>query len=278
MYQNLIEIDRRPAPFEKYTAYDLWADEHRSKMMLAYHLDAEGDTASRNHTFIEQSAEWIFSHFNLNENTRVADFGCGPGLYCQRLAAKGAPDTGIDFSSRSIAYAINEAERLGLQIKYVNQNYLEFETNNRFHLIMMIKCDFCALSPSQRKSILKKFRKLLEPSGRLLIDVYSLAAFNNRKEETRFGQNLDNGFWSANDYFCFMKTYKYEKGKVILEKYTIIEHNHETEIYNWLQCFSETSIRRELEEEGFRIEELFANVAGAKFEPHNEEFAITAKI
>lgn len=278
MYQKISEIKRRPALFERYTAYDLWADEHRSKKMLDYHMEVEGDTASRNHAFIDRSADWIFSHFNLNENTRVADFGCGPGFYCRRLAEKGAPVTGIDFSSRSIEYAINEAERLGLQIKYVNRNYLEFETNERFHLIMMIMCDYCALSPVQRKSILKKFRKLLEPSGSVFLDVYSLAAFNKRNEETRFGRNLENGFWSANDYYCFINTYKYEIEKVTLDKYTIIEHNHEGEIFNWLQYFSETSIRRELEEEGFRIEELFANAVGAKFEPQNEEFAITAKI
>ena len=36
--------------------------------------------------FIEQSVEWIVSHFGVNENTAIADFGCGPGLYTTKLA------------------------------------------------------------------------------------------------------------------------------------------------------------------------------------------------
>ena len=35
----------------------------------------------------------------------IADFGCGPGLYAQRLARAGLNVTGIDFSANSLQYA-----------------------------------------------------------------------------------------------------------------------------------------------------------------------------
>ena len=72
--------------------------------------------------------------------------------------------TGIDFSKRSIEYAKEVAVRDQLNISYVNQNYLEFETEDQFDLVLMIMCDFCALSPTQRKKILRKFHRILTVS------------------------------------------------------------------------------------------------------------------
>jgi len=70
----------------------------------------------------------LTSHFEVDNNTEIADFGCGPGLYANR-----------------------EAAEKGLNVHYVLKDYLDFETTNRFDLITMIMCDFCALSPEQRK-------------------------------------------------------------------------------------------------------------------------------
>jgi len=38
MFEELERINARPKPFEFYTASDLWADEHTSEKMLAFHL------------------------------------------------------------------------------------------------------------------------------------------------------------------------------------------------------------------------------------------------
>jgi hypothetical protein len=38
MLKKLKEINSRPAPFQFYTADELWANEHTSKQMLEYHL------------------------------------------------------------------------------------------------------------------------------------------------------------------------------------------------------------------------------------------------
>ncbi|MFC1557070.1 class I SAM-dependent methyltransferase [candidate division KSB1 bacterium] len=117
--------------------------------MLEYHLNESIDVSSRNKNFIEKSVEWIVSYFGVNDTTKIADFRCGPGLYAYRLAEKGAQVTGIDFSENSLEYAKNFAAERELNINYVLSNYLEYETDNRFDLIIMIMCDFSALSPEQ---------------------------------------------------------------------------------------------------------------------------------
>ena len=130
MFEELKKINTRPKPFEFYTASDLWTDEYISEQMLSFHLNEEVDLSSRNTKFIDRSVEWIVDHFNLGVKTKIADFGCGPGLYTTRLARSKANVVGIDFSKRSIQYAEDTASREGLPIQYVNQNYFEFEQKN----------------------------------------------------------------------------------------------------------------------------------------------------
>jgi len=277
MFEALESINERPRPFEHYTIEDLWNDEHTSKQMLKYHLNPEVDLSSRKAAFIDRSVEWIVSRFSIGPGTHIADFGCGPGLYASRLAGKSADVTGIDISERSIRYAQNSANKAGLDIHYANQNYLTYETDRRFDLIIMIMCDFCALSPVQRKVLLTKFSGMLKSGGSVLLDVYSLVAFENRDEQAIYEVDLLDGFWSANTYYGFLNTFKYNEEKVVLDKYTIVEPARTRTVYNWLQYFSTDSLQREFSANGLQIDALYSNVAGNTFDPESTEFAVVAK-
>ena len=270
-------VNERPKLYEFYTAKELWDDEYTSKRMLAYHLNGEIDISSRKKEFIDKSVEWIVSTFNVEENTSIADFGCGPGLYTYRLAKSSAKVTGIDFSKRSINYAKGFAEKENLSIDYVNEDYLEYETSERFDVILMIMCDYCALSTFQRKTVLNKFHTLLKPNGHILLDVYSLNAYEEKEEQSICETNLMNGFWAEGDYEGHLNTFKYEKEKVSLDKYTIIEPTRERTIYNWLKYFSPEELKEELVKVGFEVKNLYSDVAGTHFDLKGTEFAVVAK-
>lgn len=276
MFEELERINERPEPFQFYTASDLWTDEHTSKQMLSFHLNEAIDVSSRNAEFINRSVKWIATEFNIDKETKIADFGCGPGLYAERLARHGANVTGIDFSGRSIEYAKDVAAREQLNISYVNQNYLEFETDERFDLVLMIMCDFCALSPTQRKGLLSKFHKILKPSGSVFLDVYSLSAFEQREEAATYEVNQLNGFWSPNKYYGFQNTFKYDEDKVVLDKYTIIEFEHTRQVYNWLQYFAPEDLEGEFKEASFSVKEFYSDVAGSPYDRKSSEFAVIA--
>jgi len=277
VFDKLEDINTRPAPFQFYTAEVLWTDEHTSKKMLEFHLNESVDLSSRNTAFIKRSTAWIVSRFNVKGNSQIADFGCGPGLYSIRLAKEKANVTAIDFSANSIRYAKNMADREGLKVDYHHQNYLEFETEKQFDLIIMIFCDYCALSPTQRKTILDKFYRFLKPGGSVLLDVHSLITFNAITAKAIYERNLMNRFWSPNDYFGFLNTYKYEAEKVTLDKYTIIEENRTRVFYNWLQHFSRESLKKEFEGGGFTVEDFYSDVCGTLFSENSQDMAIVAQ-
>jgi cyclopropane fatty-acyl-phospholipid synthase-like methyltransferase len=276
MFQELEKINQRPAPFEFYTAGDLWTDEHTSKQMLRHHLDESSDVASRRGMFIERSAEWIASRFRVSSDTNICDFGCGPGLYTMRLARHGAQVTGIDFSPRSIRYAEQRAAKEGLSVRYVHQNYLDFETDERYDLITMITCDFCALSPAQRRRMLDKWQRFLKPGGHVLLDAYLPAAFEGREETARYALYPDGGFWSPNLYYEFVNSYTYEQEQVTLEKFTLVEADRVRTVYNWLAYFQPDQLKGDFGACGLEVAELYADVAGSPFDPGAREFAVVA--
>jgi 2-polyprenyl-3-methyl-5-hydroxy-6-metoxy-1,4-benzoquinol methylase len=277
IYARLQEINRRPDPFEHYTADELWTDEHTSSRMLDHHLDPWSDVSSRNAAFIERSAAWIVRRFGLGPGRCVADFGCGPGLYTICFAAAGAVATGVDFSERSLEYAREQARKSGLSIDYLRANYLELKSEKRFDLITLIMCDFCALSPGQRGRLLDTFVAHLEPGGAVLLDVYSLRSFDAREEQAMYAHNLLDGFWAPGPYFGFLNTFKYEAEKVVLDKYTLFEEHRTRTVYNWLQYFSVETLRAELESGGFVVEEVLGDVAGAAADPEAHELAVVAR-
>ena len=282
MFATLEQINSRPRPFEFYTAEELWTNEHTAKQMLQYHLDDSTDAASRRFEFIDNSVEWISAYFSVDETTRIADFGCGPGLYASRLAGRGALVTAIDFSKNSLRYAMDYAEAQSLKIDYIHENYLNFQSDKRFDLIMMIFCDFCVLSPGQRSLLLKKFASYLAPGGSVLLDCCSLHGFSRKKECAVYEKNLLDGFWSADEYYGFLNTFRYEDEKVSLDKYTIFEKDTSplskpSTVYNWLQYYSLDTLAGEFEESGFFIAESFGDVTGGAYRDDGDEFAVVAR-
>lgn len=277
LFSDLQTIFSRPKPFEFCSTADLWTDEYTSARMLECHLDENIDLSSRKLAFIERSVEWLVSHFKIGEGTSVIDFGCGPGLYASRLAQRGAQVTGIDFSSRSISYAREIAKELGLEIDYIHQDYLEFNTEKLFDLVLMIFCDLCALSPAQRGVMLEKYRSILKPGGRVVLDVTSLVAFDQLVEGSSCEQVLEKGFWSAKPHYCFQNSFKYDAEKVFLDKYTIVESGRTRTIYNWLQYYLVDSLTAEFREHGLEILEVYDDVAGSPFSGKAKEFAVVSR-
>lgn len=275
MFEELEEIHKRPDPFSVYTAEALWADEHRSRQMLKYHLNGAIDLSSRSTQFLDRSSAWIKNRFDLGPEKSVCDFGCGPGLYTSRFAQSGAQVTGVDFSFNSIEYAREEARRAGHKINYVHRGYLDYNSDNRFDLVTMIMCDYCALSPAQRQQLLTTWRACLNDDGAILFDVYSMAAYADRVEASVIEKNQLDHFWHAEEYYAFVGTFKYDSDAVVLDKYSIYpEHSRAETVYNWLQYFSPERLAEELAKAGFQIAQLCGNVAGGEYDEQSYEFAV----
>jgi SAM-dependent methyltransferase len=277
VFRELECINERPPVFSQLTTADLWTDSHISEGMLRFHLDGSVDVSSHKTEFIEASASWIRETFQLKDGSRVLDLGCGPGLYAHRLARAGGDVTGVDFSSRSISYAREAAARDGLQVTYINEDYLTWEPDGRFDLVMMIMRDFCAIGPDRRRVLLEKIERLLEPEGAFLFDLDSLVALEGRTESTWYAPVPEGGFWSPNPHFEFLASFVYPEESVSLNKHVIVEAERTRTLYDWVQHFSPESLASELAGSGLEIASVLADVAGRPFDSQSPEFAVIVR-
>lgn len=257
MYEQLDRLHQKPQPFSVSTIETLWTDPHLAQQMLAYHLDETTPLASRPPVQIDKTVDWIDARAQLAGKS-VCDLGCGPGLYAERFAKRGAHVTGVDFSANSIAHAQKSATDAGLDITYRVANYLADDLPANQDLVTLIYCDLCPLAPEQRRVLLKRVHDMLKPDGAFIFDVLTLPAFEARNEEVLFAHKAWNGFWSANDYFTFQHTFTYDRERVTLDQYTIVEPERTWQVYNWLQYFDADTITAELDNHGFEVVELTA--------------------
>ena len=207
----------------------------------------------------------------------ILEVGCGEGTFAGNLKAvraeAGSPVEvwGVEMAEAAAAMAANHLDRV-LQGD-VGSVLADLPAGHFDCLVLNVVIEHVP-DPG---GMLRSLRPLLKPGGCVLLDVYSLNTFNQKEESATYELNQLSGFWSPKDYFCFVNTFKYEKEKVILDKYTIIEASRKRVVYNWLQCYSKDSIRSEFEENGFKADELYSDVAGQTFTSESSEIAVVAK-
>ncbi|MCC2615006.1 class I SAM-dependent methyltransferase [Aestuariibacter halophilus] len=271
MFKKLNAMTAKPSVWSAYTADVLWTDPHVSAQMLSFHLNPDINAASRSFDVIDASVDWLTATLGLGPNSCCIDFGCGPGLYTQRFRQRGVGTVvGVDFSARSLAYANEQASKAGLDIDYRLVNYLAYQDSRQYDLITLVMCDFCALSPVQRETLLRLFKTLLKPGGTIALDVFTDTRFARQVETVDLAKNAMGQFWSAQEYWCVHSSHGYDEQQVWLDTYVIIEAQRQWTVYNWLQHFSLERLTQELAACGLRPVKTCADLCGSPLSEGDE--------
>ena len=276
MYETLRKLAVRPKPYSLMTIKDLWTRPHIAQQMLAYHLDQDNHLASRPVAVIREIADWLDGELHLS-GKRICDLGCGPGLYSSEMAQRGAIVTGVDFSPTSIAYAESQVSTSDAEIDYLLADYLNDELPTEFDVVTLIYYDYCALSPANRSSLLRRIRTMLNPGGKLVLDVLTDSVFPQISEQLVIEERLMDGFWSESDYVGIHRTWVYEGQALSLDHYAIVEPTEHWQILNWMQYFSSKRLVRELEEAGYSIRSLTGTLTGEALTRESGEIAVIAE-
>jgi SAM-dependent methyltransferase len=268
--QQILRLATKPTPFEK-AGQPIWRDEHVAKQLLAAHLDPNTDAASRRPETIDRSVAWIVDKIQLKPGMAILDLGCGPGLYSQRLAKAGMKVTGVDFSEASVSYAKEQASAEKLLIDYRLQNYLEFTEENCFDAALLIYGDYCALSPVERKQLLKIVWRSLTKGGQFVLDV------TTRECRKNGWYALESGFWKPGPHLVLEEGFDYPEELIYLDQYIVIDDDGIRVFRDWFQDFSVDLIRKELEAGEFHVLGLYADLLGSPFAEGSEWIGIVAE-
>lgn len=272
---ELIKLSNRPAlftPGEKL----FWNDPHISKQMLAAHLDLATDRASYQPEIIDKIVEFIIRYLGLKKGDRILDAGCGPGLYCERFANAGFDVTGIDISENSIKYAKESAASKGLNIVYINENYLNMKFYNAFDAVFIIWQDFCVLSHDDRAQFLDKVFNALRPEGYFVFDASTPYSEEEAEQQCNW-YACNQGFWSADPHFVLENNFYYPEETTHLFQ-CIVATNDETKVYRLYQAhYTRESITELLMSHGFRIVDIFEDLAGREYQVTSKTMGVFAQ-
>src|SRR5262245_855909 len=208
---DLALLDRlvaRPRPFAPHGA-PFWDDPHIGRSMLAAHLDPDREAASRPHARIDREVDWIARQLDLRPGAAVLDLGCGPGLYCSRLARRGLRVTGIDYSDVAVSYARGQAARDGLAIDYRLADYRTLDLVGAFDVVLLIYYDFGVLVDAERDEVLRRAARALRPGGRFVFDVLTPPVLGRRAGQRTWSLCSDGGFWREDAYLALTASYHY---------------------------------------------------------------------
>lgn len=255
--------------YSKKTTIELWTDPYISKKMLEAHLDPYNDAASRKKETIKKTCDFIEQILPISKS--ICDYGCGPGLYTNILEQKGYKVTGIDVSKNSIAYA----KAQNRNVTYLKMNYIEEVLKNKVDFIMMIYCDFGAMSPYEQVHTLNNIKQSLKPNGLFFFDVMNDDYFNKTSEIEQTYEETD-GFFMKGYAEIKRQVIKYPKDKLILTHYHI-NGNKEVDFYNYDKCYNALDMRTFLEENGYEIIDVYSDTTGKK-EFNTDTLAFLARV
>lgn len=268
-FDLLQRLSQPPSVFEPGEPL-FWDDPHISKGMLEAHLSPDTEAASRHPDTIDAIVRWLVSTLGLKPGDSVIDLGCGPGLYAERLARAGLRVVGVDYSRRSIGYARESAAKQGLDIEYHYQNYLTLDRDSEFDAALLIYGDFCPLSPDNRDSLLRRVHRALKPGGRFVFDV------TTRKHRARVGEKnnwyvTESGFWKPGPHLVLEEGFDYLDQDIHLDQYIVIEPGGRVTVYrNWFQDYTPATIIPVVEQQGFRVQGYWNDLAGTPYTPDTE--------
>lgn len=247
-----------PLPYQR--GAELWRDPHIAREMLKAHLDPGTDAASYRPETIRAICDFLPERMGLAPGTRIADLGCGPGLYCHRLAARGFHMTGVDWSENSIRSA--ETLCAGQSAAFRNASYLAPFGEADFDGALLISQDYGVLPLEERQTLLSNVRAALRPGGMFALDVPSMSAYEVlRQTAAPTWEMAREGFWRPHPYIMLSQTHFFPEISASCALYAVLDD--QAAIYrNWQTFFSPDSLRDELRAGGFAVTGYLSSLAG----------------
>ena len=244
--------------------------------MLQAHLSQEHEAASRKTEAIDAQVEHLTFTGILKEGDRILDLGCGPGLYASRLCRKGLKVTGVDFSRRSIEFAIAYAVENSLDIDYRLTDFFSIDYSGEFDAVMQIYGEINTFSDKKLGEFLAMIKKALKPEGLFIFDATTRVMRKKEGAGNRW-YLFDGGFWRPDKHLFLEEGYDYPEENVWLDQYIIIDETGVTVYRNWFRDYSLKTIRNVLENAGFSIIQVWNDLDGTPYDEDGDWLAVVAK-
>jgi SAM-dependent methyltransferase len=275
---NLLDIIHRNMQLEPWAEGEKipWNDPEFSKRMLKEHLSQQHDAASRRTVTIRKHVQWIHKRLLDGKPAKILDLGCGPGLYTSRLAKLGHTCTGIDFSPASIAYAREQSPD---NCTYHLHDIRTANYGEDYDLVMLIFGEFDVFRTEDAQTILQKSYDALKLGGRLLLEVSTIEAVDQRGNQPSVWYAAQSGLFYPTPHICLMESFWDEERAIATERFMIIDaiSAQVTRYAYSTQAYTEEQYQTMLGAVGFHDVSFYPSLTGEAPTRPDEMFVVTAQ-
>lgn len=123
------------------------------------------------HPTLDADLDSALSALKIRSGTAL-DLGTGPGTQAMALSELGFRVMATDVSATAVAKAAEKAERLGLEVRFTQDDILDTKLNIEFDFIFDRGC-FHTLAPEKRGTYAETVHGLIKPGGHLFLKCFS---------------------------------------------------------------------------------------------------------
>jgi SAM-dependent methyltransferase len=127
--------------------------------------------------FTSAQVEFLVRQLELGAGQDILDLACGHGRHANRLAALGMHVTGVDYTPGFLELAREEAERMSVQVRYLQGDMRSIEFQEEFDRVLLLFTAFGYFDDSVNQQVMRNVANALRPGGLLCFDIPNRDAY-----------------------------------------------------------------------------------------------------
>jgi cyclopropane fatty-acyl-phospholipid synthase-like methyltransferase len=206
-----------------------------------------------------KEVDFMLTHFNLQEGSKVLDLMCGYGRHAVSLARKGISVTAIDNLEDYIREICETVDKEQLPLKAIRQDVLEYKMEEDFDLAICMGNSLNFFDEHDTLKLLHNISSHLVKGGHLLINSWSINEIvaKNFKEKS-WSQIGDHKFLTDSKFF-------FQPTRIETESMIIFQDGKTEKKTGIDYIFSINELDRMLKETGLQLTEVYSIPGKKKF-------------
>jgi len=214
----------------------------------------------RNESDAEEHVKLILENVEISSGAKILDMACGAGRHAIIFARKIFNVTAVDLSENLISIAERSAQNENLKINFVQSDIRNFESSNKFNLVINLFTSFGYFETDEENfSVLKKAYDLLVDDGYFVLDFFNSEFLQNNLVEFS-EENLDEA-----EIHQFRKI----KDKRVTKKIVITKNGNISQFEESVRMFTKDELTDAIQNIGFDIYKTFGDFFGNEFDNLN---------
>lgn len=257
-----------------------WNEPGFSERMLKNHLSQDHNAASRRFEIIHRQVDYLERIAGGMENDlKILDIACGPGLHSHDFARRGHRMFGVDFSPASIEWAKSTASEQSLQCEFTLSDIRKTEFGTGFDLAILLFGETNVFTADDLKLIVRKSGQALKSGGTLVLEPHEPGVVRAHFEsKPSWTTHPSGGLFSESAHMLLEEGFWHEDVQAAVKRWYVVD-SATSEVTTHSQTLVEYT-RDELvelvESEGFTVSDAPSNWAAGNEDGPAEFYPLVA--